>query len=120
MAGRPLRHPPIEGIGLAAVLQALSDPVRLAIVHALTAAESESGLSCVETVGRAAIALPKSTCSQHFRILREAGLIRCERRGVELTSRLRRAELEARFPGLLAAVLGAYREEGARRAGRPD
>ncbi len=58
-----------------------------------------------------------STCSQHFQILREAGLIRCERKGVELSSRLRLRELEARFPGLLRSILRSYRHEKARGTG---
>lgn len=87
------------------VLHALSDPVRLAIVRALL--ESEAGTSCVETMQRAAIDLPKSTCSQHYQILRESGVIHCERKGVELSSRVRREELDSRFPGLLTAILEA-------------
>jgi DNA-binding transcriptional ArsR family regulator len=109
MASRPLRHPSIESVTVADILHALADPVRLAIVSELRDAESE--MNCVETMSKAEVALAKSTCSQHFQILREAGLIRCERRGVELSSRLRLRELEARFPGLLTAILAAYRGE---------
>lgn len=109
MAGRPLRHPEIEQVTVADILHALSDPVRLGIVCELMRAES--GLNCVETLGRVGKALPKSTCSQHYQTLREAGLIRCERRGVELSSRLRLPELECRFPGLLKSILKAYERE---------
>lgn len=109
MASRPLRHPDIQSISVADILHALSDPARLAIVRELL--EHEAGMNCVETMNRASIALPKSTCSQHFQILREAGLIRCERKGVELTSRLRLAELESRFPGLVFSILDAYQRE---------
>jgi DNA-binding transcriptional ArsR family regulator len=111
MATRPLRHPDIERITVADILHALSDPVRLAIVSELR--DHEEGLNCVETMNRTSMTLPKSTCSQHFQILREAGLIRCERRGVELTSRLRLTELEDRFPGLVTAILNAYRRDRA-------
>jgi DNA-binding transcriptional ArsR family regulator len=55
-----------------------------------------------------AIAVPKSTVSQHFKVLREAGLIRSERRGVEMRNAPRCAEIESRFPGLIAAVMSAY------------
>jgi DNA-binding transcriptional ArsR family regulator len=55
-------------------------------------------------------------CSQHYRILREAGLIVSERRGVDLSSRVRTAELEARFPGLLASILKSYKKELSRPA----
>src|SRR4051812_24025103 len=103
MASRPLRHPEIDSIRVVDILHALADPVRLAIVGALM--EAEDGLSCVETMGRVQLVLPKSTCSQHYQILREAGLIRCERKGVELSSRLRLVEVEGRFPGLLRSIL---------------
>jgi hypothetical protein len=73
--------------------------------------KAECGLNCVETRDRMKSAMPKSTCSQHYRILREAGVIQSERRGVELTSNLRRKELEARFPGLLDSILKAWRKE---------
>jgi hypothetical protein len=43
-----------------------------------------------------------------FRTLREAGLVRCERRGVEIYNTTRRAEIDHRFPGLIAALLDAY------------
>jgi DNA-binding transcriptional ArsR family regulator len=116
MATRPLRHPDIDGVRVADILHALADPVRLAIVCELM--DAESGMNCVETMSRVHIVLPKSTCSQHFQILREAGLIRCERKGVELSSRLRFRELEGRFPGLLKSILKSYRQEKAE--GRRD
>ena len=53
-------------------------------------------------------AIPKSTLSQHFRALREAGLIRGERRGVEVHNTSRCAEIEQRFPGLLRAIVNAH------------
>ena len=112
MATRPLRHPDIDSVGVVDILHALADPVRLAIVGELM--EARDGLSCVETMSRVQLVLPKSTCSQHFQILREAGLIRCERRGVELSSRLRLREIEGRFPGLLRSILRSYGQEKGR------
>jgi DNA-binding transcriptional ArsR family regulator len=53
-------------------------------------------------------AIPKSTLSQHFRALREAGLIRGERRGVEMHNISRCAEIEERFPGLIRAIVNAH------------
>lgn len=106
---RPLHHPPVESITVAGILHALSDPVRLGIVAELR--KEEDGLNCVETTGRLKCVMPKSTCSQHYRILREAGVIHSERRGVELTSRVRRKELDSRYPGLLDAILKAWRRE---------
>ena len=109
MANRPLRHPEIESVTVADILHALADPIRLAIVNELM--EAQSGMSCVDTMSRARIVLPKSTCSQHFQILRDAGLIHCQRKGVELTSCIRNRELEQRFPGLLESILRAYKKE---------
>lgn len=83
--------------------------MRLGIVAELR--KEEEGLNCVETTSRLSCAMPKSTCSQHYRILRESGIIHSERRGVELTSRLRRKELESRFPGLLDNILKSWKKE---------
>ena len=97
---------------LVGILHALADPVRLAIVRALLG--EEAGINCRDTMNKVKVAMPKSTCSQHFQILREAGVVRSVRRGVELINHLRRDDLEARFPGLLASVLAAYVKEAAR------
>jgi DNA-binding transcriptional ArsR family regulator len=106
---RPLAHPTVETISVAGVLHALSDPVRIAIVAELVSAECP--MSCTATNERLEAAMPKSTCSQHYRILREAGVIWSERKGVELTSRVRIKELESRFPSLLRSILEAYQSE---------
>jgi DNA-binding transcriptional ArsR family regulator len=113
---RPLTHPHIDAVTIAGVLHALSDPVRLGIVSKLMRAPA--GMNCTQTALRLKVAMPKSTCSQHFRILREAGLIVSERRGVDLSSRVRASELEARFPGLLLSILESYAKETARRTRR--
>jgi DNA-binding transcriptional ArsR family regulator len=96
-------HPATDEIELAAVLQALSDPMRLRIVVALS---GDGELSCK------AIDLPvvKSTCTHHFRVLREAGVIRQRQEGTSRLNSLRRDDLDTRFPGLLEAVLGALRD----------
>jgi DNA-binding transcriptional ArsR family regulator len=114
--GRLLTHPQIGDISVAGVLHALADPVRLAIVNELL--KSRRGMSCTETTMKLSLNMPKSTCSQHYRILREAGLIASERKGVELSSRLRDSELDARFPGLLASILKAYKKEALRASHR--
>jgi DNA-binding transcriptional ArsR family regulator len=106
---RPLPHPHSEDITVAGILHALADPVRLAIVSELL--KAEEGMSCTQTTGRLELPMPKSTCSQHYRILREAGLIVSERKGVELSSRVRVRELDARFPGLLQSILKAHDKE---------
>jgi DNA-binding transcriptional ArsR family regulator len=109
---RPLPHPNIDDITVAGILHALADPVRLAIVSELL--KAQEGMSCTETTSRLELPMPKSTCSQHYRILREAGLIESERKGVELTSRVRLRELESRFPGLLQSILKAHDKEKGR------
>ena len=56
--------------------------------------------------------LPKSSLSQQFKILREAGLIRSERKGVELHNRTRCAEIEDKFGPMINAIIEAYKTEG--------
>jgi DNA-binding transcriptional ArsR family regulator len=112
--GRPLTHPHIDDVTVAGILHALSDPVRLGIVGKLLS--TAGGMNCTEMTLKLKLAMPKSTCSQHYRILREAGLIVSERRGVDLSSRVRAAELEARFPGLLASILKSHKKETSRPA----
>ena len=85
--------------------------MRLAIVRVLL--HEKAGVNCVDTMKTVQVAMPKSTCSQHFQILRESGVVFSERRGVELINHLRRDDLEARFPGLLASVLAAQSREAA-------
>ena len=106
MVVRPLFHPSLEAITVEGILHALSDPVRAAIYLDIVAQECSHNCSMFLTVSDKAI--PKSTLSQHFRILREAGLIRGERRGVEMHNTSRCAEIEERFPGLLRAIVNAH------------
>jgi len=112
---RPLFHPSIENVTVEAILHALADPVRVALFARIVGSKSAQSCSALMTV--TAIAVPKSTVSQHFKVLREAGLIRSERRGVEMQNASRCAEIESRFPGLIAAVMSAYdaqQKKGAR------
>ncbi|PTQ13179.1 transcriptional regulator [Sphingomonas oleivorans] len=95
---RPFHHPAVDEITLDGILYALSDPTRRSIVGKLLA---DGEMNC----GQACKALPPSTVSHHHRILRENGLIRSERRGVEVINSARREEVERRFPGLLDAIL---------------
>jgi len=100
-APEALEHPAREQIELAAVLHALSDPVRLRIVAALAHAEEE------RTCGSFELPVVKSTCTHHFRVLREAGMIHQRLEGTTRLNSLRRKDLDARFPGLVDAVLQA-------------
>jgi DNA-binding transcriptional ArsR family regulator len=95
-----LAHPDLQEIQLPAVLHALSDPMRLCIVGALAAGGERTCKSFQ-------LPVTKSTSTHHFRVLREAGVIRQRLEGTTKLSSLRRAELDQRFPGLLDAVLGA-------------
>src|ERR1700732_1306428 len=103
---RPLFHPSPQDITVEGILHALSDPIRAAIFADIVAQECSHNCSMFLTVSDKAI--PKSTLSQHFRELREAGLIRGERRGVEMHNTSRCAELEQRFPGLIRAIVNAH------------
>ena len=116
---RPLFHPSIEDITVEGILHALSDPVRVAMFIDIAAQACAQNCSNFLIVSDKAI--PKSTLSQHFKILREAGLIRSERHGVEMRNVSRCPELAARFPGLLEAIIGAHRIQSrdAARAKKP-
>ena len=93
-------EPDLRDLDLAAVLAALSDPVRLRIVAELHA---RSEVPC----GTFDVPVARSTLSHHLKVLREAGITRTRVDGVERYVRLRTIDLEARFPGLLPAVLAA-------------
>ena len=99
----PIIHPERGEIELAAVLHALSDPVRLRIVAALAAEDGERPCGSFE------LPVTKSTCTHHFKVLREAGVIRQRQVGATRLNALRRDDLEARFPRLLETVLSAAR-----------
>ena len=111
---RPLVHPAIEDVTVEAILHALADPVRVAIYARIIGSQFPQSCSTLMTV--TAVAVPKSTLSQHFKVLREAGLIRSERRGVEMQNASRCAEVESRFPGLIPAVMSAYDAQQKREA----
>ncbi|MBD2099645.1 helix-turn-helix transcriptional regulator [Leptolyngbya sp. FACHB-261] len=98
---RLLFHPAREDISLAAVLYALSDPCRIKIVRALATGGEE------QPCGSFGIPIAKSTLSHHFKVLREAGILHTRTEGREHLNSLRRQDLDARFPGLLDAVMQA-------------
>ncbi len=97
---RDLYHPRLEDVGLAHVLHALSDPVRLDIVRVL-ADRGEIPCSYLKAE------VTKSTMSHHFKVLREAGLTHTRASGTQRLISLREDEVEARFPGLLHSILHA-------------
>jgi len=98
-----IQQPLREEISLPKVLHALSDPVRLEIVMKIARAGE---VAC----GAFDIPMPKSTLSHHFRVLRESGVVACRREGNGLMNYLRSDDLEARFPGVLEAILAAGKQ----------
>src|SRR5712675_1292354 len=103
---RPLFHPSVEDVTVEGILHALSDPVRVAIFTDI--ANSNCSQNCTNFVNISERPIPKSTLSLHFKALREAGLIRGERRGVEMQNTSRCTEIDQRFPGLIAAIVNAH------------
>ena len=97
---REPHHPARRELELSAVLHALSDPARLEIVRRLAAGDEPP-------CGTFELGLSKATLSHHFRVLRESGLVRTRPEGRQRLLSLRTDDLEARFPGLLDAVLSA-------------
>jgi DNA-binding transcriptional ArsR family regulator len=93
-----LHQPTVEELDLTTILQALGDPVRLSIVRELAATGEQ-------VCGAMALSVSKSTRSHHFKTLREAGLTETRVEGTHRHVSLRRHDVEARFPGLLDAVL---------------
>src|SRR5258705_13684490 len=90
---RPLFHPSVEDVTVEAILHALSDPVRVAIFAQIDG--SECSQNCSNFLNMSERTIPKSTLSQHFKALRDAGLIRGERRGIEMHNTSRRGNRQA-------------------------
>jgi len=83
----------------AAIFKALADPHRLAILATLARAPDEVCV-CDFTAG---LPLNQPTVSHHLRILRESGLITCERRGTWVYYRLA-TDASARINAALAVT----------------
>jgi DNA-binding transcriptional ArsR family regulator len=96
--GRTPPHPEVSQFGLQQVLEALVDPVRRSIVTQL--GSSGEDIKC----GDFDMPVSKSTATHHFKVLREAGLIRQYYVGTSRLNALRRAEMNEAFPGLLDAL----------------
>jgi DNA-binding transcriptional ArsR family regulator len=105
-----LFEPDLADVPVLTVLQALADETRLTIVREM--AESDEERLC----GSFAPSLAKATRSHHFKVLREAGITLTRVEGTARYVRLRRDELQRRFPGLLDSVLEKEPAPGARRA----
>ncbi|MEV4455359.1 helix-turn-helix domain-containing protein [Microbispora sp. NPDC049633] len=96
-----LTHPDTAEIDLLDVLHALSDPTRMTIVRTLRA---DPERAC----GTFPVDVAPSTLTHHFRVLREAGVIRQREDGNRRWTALRLSDLDDRFPGLLDSILDAY------------
>ncbi|MDL4814445.1 ArsR/SmtB family transcription factor [Actinomadura opuntiae] len=103
------RHPDRGQIRIDGVLSALGHPVRLAAVRVLDGGGEHNCSSVLVELGIAA----KSTMTHHWRVLRESGVIFQEPSGRENLLTLRRDDLDARYPGLLDAVLAGARTDEA-------
>lgn len=95
-----LDHPDRAALTIEAVIRGLDHPVRLRVVRTLAAAGHE--MTCEAILPD----MTKSSASHHWRVLRECGLVEQRREGRYLYQRLRREDLDSRFPGVLSAVIG--------------
>ena len=100
-AAERLPQPTVAEMDLPVVMDALSDPIRLAILHRYLVDAAGGTRSC----GWVGIDRPKSTLTHHFRVLREAGLLEQHQEGLTRSSRVRVEDVQQRFPGLLDLVL---------------
>ena len=108
---RYLPHPSRDQIELAAVLEALSDPTRLAIVVELAGQTEEWEARC----GTFTHLGSKTNLTYHFAKLRAAGVTHARAEGTSRFISLRRDDLDARFPGLLdTSIKSARRPKRAR------
>ncbi|MFI1799665.1 ArsR/SmtB family transcription factor [Streptomyces sp. NPDC020379] len=106
----PPEHVHPRDVALETALAALSDPVRLTLVRELAGSEDWE-----RTCGSFDVPVRKAALSHHFAVLRSAGLIEQRDAGAKRINRLRKAEFEECFPGLLDLVL----RDAAVRPGQP-
>jgi len=106
----------MEDVTVEGILHAFSDPIRARIYMDL--AKAECAKNCSSYLNMNKEALPKSTLSQHFSVLREAGLVFSERKGVEVHNRTRCLELKERFGDLVPTILHAYFDDAGKKKRR--
>lgn len=106
---KPLYHPEIKDVTVEGILYALSNPIRVNIYMSI--AVSDCPQICAKFINFESKKIAKSTLSQHFRILRESGLIRSERKGVELHNTTRCDELKKKFGDMVKVILEAYKKQ---------
>ncbi|MFI0243084.1 ArsR/SmtB family transcription factor [Streptomyces sp. NPDC016845] len=100
MTERNRTSPEADAFDLGAVFRALADRHRRSVMTELAAdcGDSERGCNSFD------LPVSKQTQTHHFRVLREAGLIDEIDYGNRKGIRLRRTDVERRFPGLLALL----------------
>ena len=103
---RTLTHTDPADVSLQTALEALADPVRRMILLDLSA-HDEWERAC----GTFDLPVTKATRTHHFAVLRAAGLIEQRDAGPRRLNRIRTAEFNTAFPGLLDAILGVQRPE---------
>lgn len=109
---RTLPHPKTDEIELARVLEALSDPTRLAVVAFLSLGGDTFETRCGDFQAFGS----KTNLTYHLAKLREAGVTQTRIAGTSRFISLRRADLEARFPGVLDTLIAAALSEPERAA----
>jgi DNA-binding transcriptional ArsR family regulator len=97
---RAMWYPEREDITIYGILAALSDPTRLEMVRRL-AEQTEQCPFDFLSMGS------KQNLTHHFKVLREAGLIKARYEGRNKIIWLRRDLIDDMFPGLLDGVLNA-------------
>jgi len=100
-------EPAAANFELPRVLAALADRHRLATVR-FVARNGESW--CARVMQDVGLEMSKSTFSHHLRILREAGVVTKRVEGTKSYMCVRKADLDARFPGLIDSILSADAE----------
>ncbi|MCU1507565.1 MAG: hypothetical protein QOG18_119 [Microbacteriaceae bacterium] len=103
-------HPSTDEMNLGTVMSALADPLRRRVVSELMREPDGAERNC------SSFELPvtKSTRTYLFRVLRESGLVCDSFYGNRRAVSLRRAEIDARFPGLLTLLEAEEQQAGAR------
>ncbi len=115
---RPIVHPTPDEITVEGILYALSDPVRARIYAQLAEAACARNCAAFLDIAPGGKPLAKSTLSMQMRILREAGLIRSERQGVEVKNTPRCAELKEKFGPMIEEIMKAYQKSEGKKRGR--
>ncbi|MEQ4721503.1 helix-turn-helix domain-containing protein [Nonomuraea sp. B19D2] len=96
---RTVDNPSVAEVTLQQLLEAVADPVRRSVIAQLATAGHD--ISC----GAFDLPVSRSTATHHFNVLREAGIIHQHYQGTTKMNSLRPDDLDARFPGLIQAII---------------